>query len=245
MNRFFISTEYINGIDVELPKDISHQLAVVLRAKKGDRIIVMDGNGTELEVKLDQIRSDSCKGIVVEERPGTGEPTINVTLHQALIKPDRFEYVLQKGVEVGASRFVPFISARTDRLSVSRNRKKRWHRIIKESAEQSRRCIIPDLTDPKTFHEALSMCDGLTLIPWEKEKKLCLKEALTTQVESLKQDIKDVSIFVGPVGGFTVSEINDAIDLGALPVSLGPRILRSETAGIVTMVAVLYELGEI
>ena len=245
MNRFFTSTDCISGLDVELPKDISYQLAVVLRAKKGDTIIVMDGKGTELEVKLDQIQSGHCRGIVVEERAGIGEPTINVTLYQALIKSDRFEYVLQKGVEVGVSRFVPFISSRTDRSSVSQNRNKRWHRIIKEAAEQSGRCIIPDLTDLKTYHEALSISNGLTLIPWEKENKLCLKEALTAQLKSFKQDIKEVSVFVGPVGGFTVSEINDAIDLGALPVSLGPRILRSETAGIVTIAAVLYEFGEI
>ena len=245
MNRFFTSPESINGIDVELSKDISHQLAVVLRAQKGDRIIVMDGNGTELEVELGHIQSDSCRGIVVEERPGKGELNVNVTLCQALIKPERFEYVLQKGVEVGVSKFIPFISARTDRLSVSGTRKKRWHRIIQEAAEQSGRCIIPDLTDPKMFHEALSICNGLSLIPWEKEKNLYLKEALTTHMESLKRDIKEVSVFVGPVGGFTISEINDAISLGALPVSLGPRILRSETAGIVTVAVVAYELGEI
>ena len=199
MNRFFTSPESINGMDVELPKDISHQLAVVLRAKKGDRIIVMDGNGTELEVELGHIQSDSCRGIVVEERRGTGEPNVNVTLCQALIKPERFEYVLQKGVEVGVSKFVPFISARTDRLSISGTRKKRWHRIIREAAEQSGRCRIPDLTDPKTFHEALSISNGLSLIPWEKEKDLYLKEALTTHVESLERDISEVSVFVGPV----------------------------------------------
>ena len=137
MHRFFVSSESLTGEKVHLPAHVSEQLSRVLRAKNGDEVILLDSSGLERFVRLDSVERHSCVGTVVKTVKGKGEPTVSVSLYQALIKSDRFEYALQKGVEVGVSRFVPFISERTEVESPSKPRLTRWRRIIREAAEQS------------------------------------------------------------------------------------------------------------
>jgi len=175
---------------------------------------------------------------------GKGEPAVSVTLYQALIKSDRFEYALQKGVEVGVSRFVPFISERTEVESPSNSRLTRWRRIIREAAEQSGRSILPELEMSGSLKCFLKSVSGAAIIPWEQKSITGIRQVLAEFHKNEKLRCSEVSVFIGPVGGFTHDEIQLAEQSGVIPVSLGSRILRSETAGVAAALTILYEAGE-
>ena len=154
-----------------LTADASRQLARVLRARPGDSIIVLDDSGYEYAVTLDNVSPKSASGVVNDRYPGEGETRLAITLYQGLMKADRFEYVLQKGTELGIARFVPIISERTvARNVISTSRRERWHRIMREAAEQAGRCRLPVLDDALTFAEACDMIDGPAIIGWELER---------------------------------------------------------------------------
>ena len=160
------------------------------------------------------------------------------------MKADRFEYVLQKGTELGISRFVPIISERTvARNVISPNRLTRWGKIIREAAEQAGRCRLPAIEETLRYTEA---CDSISkpgIICWESEPDTGIRDTLLR----LKADIRDarsISIMIGSEGGLDDGEVEYALSRGITPVSLGRRILRAETAGIIAAAAVLYEMGE-
>ena len=240
-NRFFIPCEHIQGGYVFFPKHVSYQLDKVLRMTVGDQVIIFDGSGMEYSVSMEQINRSKCVGRVLDNSMVDREASLNIHLYQALIKPDRYEYVLQKGVEIGVSSFTPFICTRSEMREISSNRVRRWESIITESAEQSGRARVPVLNDILTFSEALGEASGMILIPWEDEQQLGIKDVFKT---TSPEDISEVSIFIGPVGGFTVNEIEEAKEKSSVSVSLGNRILRSETAGIVASAVILYEFGD-
>ena len=150
-NRFFIPCEHIQGGNVFFPKHVSYQLDKVLRMTVGDQVIIFDGSGMEYSVSMEQINRSKCVGRVLDNSMVDREASLNIHLYQALIKPDRYEYVLQKGVEIGVSSFTPFICARSEMREISSNRVRRWESIITESAEQSGRARVPVLNDILTF----------------------------------------------------------------------------------------------
>ena len=240
-NRFFIPCEHIQEGNVFFPKHVSYQLDKVLRMTVGDQVIIFDGSGMEYSVSMEQINRSKCVGRVLDNSMVDREASLNIHLYQALIKPDRYEYVLQKGVEIGVSSFTPFICTRSEMREISSNRVRRWESIITESTEQSGRARVPALNDILTFSEALGEASGMILIPWEDEQQLGIKDVFKT---ISPEDISEVSIFIGPVGGFTVNEIDEAKEKSSVSVSLGNRILRSETAGIVASAVILYEFGD-
>jgi 16S rRNA (uracil1498-N3)-methyltransferase len=154
--------------------------------------------------------------------------------------------VLEKGTEIGVAKFVPLVSHRgVVRPQSGRvERRERWRRIVTEATEQCGRSYIPELAPPMLLSDALESSEGLRLLPWEGERQATLRQALREAAGKGKK-APAVSIFVGPEGGFARQEVDRAVDLGVWTVSLGPRVLRSETAGIVAAAAVLYELGEL
>ena len=243
MHRFFLPEKYIDGVDVFFPKDVSFQLNKVLRIKTGEEIIVLDNSGAEILVSLDKVNSNEAVGSIVEKRQGGGEPSVKVHLFQALIAAAKFEYVLQKGVETGVSKFVPFTSDRTDVGPPKETRFERWEKIIRESAEQSGRSFLPELHATTDLMSALREAPGTKIIPWEKEFD-CTVETIFKEVNQNEDFQGQVSIFIGPAGGFDKREIEFAREEGAKTVALGNRVLRSETAGLVTSVLVLQELGD-
>ena len=244
MHRFFIPKESESEEKIVFSNEQSAQITRVLRFGTGDLVTTFDGSGYEQTVRLDLIDSYSCSGTVIKRRQGNSEPRVKVTLYQALIKQDRFEYTLQKGVEIGITTFSPIISSRTQPFQLSSSRLTRWRKIIMESAEQSGRVILPDLTAPVSLDEALKTSSGLKLIPWENETQVSLREVLRDQDVTAMREGADVAIFIGPVGGFSPEEIQAAENSGVIPVSLGKRVLRSETAGIAAAIGVLYESGD-
>ena len=244
MHRFFVPPTHIEAGRVTLTADASRQLSRVLRARAGDRIIVLDNSGYEYTVTLDSVTAQRSTGVITDRYLGEGETHLSITLYQGLMKADRFEYVLQKGTELGISRFVPIISERTvARNVVSPNRLTRWGKIIREAAEQAGRCRLPVLQETLSYTEACDAISKPAIIGWESERDTGIRDTLRRLKAGVK-DARSISIMIGSEGGLDEGEVEYALSRGITPVSLGRRILRAETAGIIAAAAVLYEMGE-
>ncbi len=245
MHRFFVPPHSIKESRVVLRGTIVHQIRDVLRMRPGDDIVLLDNSGWAQRAELVTIDRDAVRGRVVEKWKLETEPQTRITLYQGLLKGQKFEWVLQKGTEIGIIAFVPVMAARcviSTVNDVSAARVERWERIIVEAAEQAGRAALPHLSNAIMLPHACEQAGraGLALIPWEGERSRGLREALQDVPKS-----KEIGLFIGPEGGFTEEEIATAQERGVIPVSLGPRILRAETAGLVAASAILYELGDL
>lgn len=248
MRRFFVPPGVLGGREVILPPELARRLATVLRLKRGDRLVLADGSGRDYEVQLNAVSPRSVAAAVVAQRPSPPEPSLDLVLYQSLIRPQRFELVLEKGTEIGVSRFVPLLSGRGQvRTQAGSQRAERWGRIVIEAAEQCGRGRVPAVDPPLPFEDAVRSASGLRLLPWEGERSQGLRSYLRRayrQAGGVAERPATVSLLIGPEGGFAGEEVELARDAGCVPVSLGPRILRSETAGIVAAALVMHELGE-
>lgn len=220
-----------------------HQLRNVLRLGTGDRITVLDNTGWEYEVELKETGSAKVEGTVIDRTLAAGEPRIRITLYQALLKASNFEVVLQKCTEVGVTAFVPIACERCMAGEPNGRRFSRWQNIIREAAEQSKRGKLPVLHDVTSFNKACQSASSISLLPWEEEKGRGIGEVLRSLPKA--ESYPEVGIFVGPEGGFSPREVEFARSYGTVAVSLGRRILRAETAGLVAAAVTLYELGEL
>ena len=245
MHRFFVAPDTIRETLVQLRGPIAHQIRDVLRLRPGDEIVLLDNSESAYRVGLVRVERDVVRGRVEEKWKLETEPRARVTLYQAMLKGQKFDWVLQKGTELGIGAFVPVLSARcivSRADNVSDSRLDRWQRILVEAAEQSARARLPNLSDVMMFKAAWENASrgGLSIIPWEEERSTGLREALQEIPKS-----KEINVFIGPEGGFTEEEISIAKGFGINSISLGPRILRAETAGIVAAAAIFYELGDL
>jgi 16S rRNA (uracil1498-N3)-methyltransferase len=246
-HRFFIPPEWIREKSVTLSGEIAHQVCNVLRLRAGDHIVVLDNTGWECEVELQHVSHSNVVGHVVEERPATGEPRTRIILYQAALKARKFEFVLQKGTELGIAEFVPVVCERSVVADVSdlEAKRERWQQIIREAAEQSHRGRLPVLRTAMMFalacQEAVA-ANTCAFILSEHDAHFSLKQALARARDNEHKPPSAFSLLVGPEGGFTSEEIYLAAQYGVQPVELGPRILRSETAGLVAASAILYEM---
>lgn len=241
-HRFFIPANWIESPTVHLRGQTARQIKSVLRLKPGDEIVVLDNSGSEWRVSLTDIGSDAVTARIIEQRPARGEPVLRLTLYQGTIKGQKFEWVLQKGTELGVSRFVPTICRRSVVNDAEALAKKhdRWQRIIQEAAEQSGRGRLPHLEPAMPLAGALPQAasSALPILLWEEEHHLTLKEVL------LESEPDTVALFIGPEGGFTSDEAALARRAGCHIVTLGPRILRAETAGLAACSAIFFQTGE-
>jgi 16S rRNA (uracil1498-N3)-methyltransferase len=252
MNRFFVSKDSFHGNKVMLSKDQAHQIRDVLRLRPEDQIFVLDNTGWEYKVSLAKVTHEQVVGEILQKLKAPGEPQTQITLYQSLLARDKFEWVLQKCTEVGVTRFAPVITQRTliRETAIKPEKIDRWQRIITEAAEQSHRGLIPDLSLPVTFEKILPDLRGFErcLIACEPAEsgfdpaqRLTLRQALRSDRQTAPGT---VAILVGPEGGFTEQEVVAAKESGAIPITLGPRILRTETAAIVAATLILYELSQ-
>ncbi|MFN8458953.1 MAG: 16S rRNA (uracil(1498)-N(3))-methyltransferase [Anaerolineae bacterium] len=245
-HRFFIPSNWLTPPTVHLHDEAAHQVKAVLRLQPGDEIIVLDNSGQERRVRLTAVGQREVAGEIISQQPAQGEPAVQISLYQGTLKGQKFEWVLQKGTELGVSRFRPVICQRSvvNKPHDLVEKYPRWERIIREAAEQSRRGRLPELAAPLTLAETLESLGGstlpgaLALMPWEEAGEPSLKTILA-QVKP-----RQVIIFIGPEGGFTTQEAALAQAAGVRLVKLGPRILRAETAGLAVCAAILYEVGE-
>lgn len=244
-HRFFVSPESISQNQVTFDAALSHQLCNVLRMRPGALVIVLDNSGQEYQVELTKVQRDGVTGHVRAQRIAQTEPRLSITLYQCMLKGERFEWVLQKGTELGVSAFVPVFSRRTIGRDTRRIEKKRqrWERIIREAAEQSHRGRLPILNSPLSFAEACpqsAQVHTLSLIPWEE----AAENSLAHVMHALGSRPASVGLFIGPEGGFDPAEIALAQRAGIQAVTLGPRILRAETAALVATAIIMSETGE-
>lgn len=248
MNRFFIPRSDIRGDQVILGGKQAHQIRNVLRMKPDERIIILDNTGYEYEVVLTDVGKGKIVGRIDSRHAAPAEPDVQITLYQSLLSREKFELVLQKCTEVGVLRFAPIITQRSIVRhvdTVTTKKLDRWKSILTEAAEQSHRSRIPDLAPPVQFEEALSHLNAfdccLIASPYESaEGGNTLQKALTGG----KKELQTIALLIGPEGGFAEQEVSLGINAGAKPVSLGPRILRTETAAIVTAALILHELEQ-
>ena len=249
LHRFFIPPNQIHQETATLSGDQARQIANVLRLGVGDHIYVLDNSGWRYEIKLQSVKSTQAAGSIVNKMPESGEPTAKLTLFQSLLKHDNFEWVLQKGTELGITSFVPIVTQRTivRQQSIKENKLARWQRIITEAAEQSGRGRIPSLSPPLSFPTALSAANenDLSLIAWENENEQHIKAVLTKSTKLPENALSSTALFIGPEGGFAEDEINEAKAAGVFAVTLGPRILRAETAAIVAAALLQHEFGQL
>ncbi|MCB0076697.1 MAG: 16S rRNA (uracil(1498)-N(3))-methyltransferase [Anaerolineales bacterium] len=235
MQRFFLPPGALVGDRVHFPPEVAHQLARVLRMGAGDELWVLLDDGNEHRVVLTALSRRDATGRVVESRPNRAEAGLNLTLYPALLKGKSFDWLLQKGTELGVHRFRPMVTARSVADDVAQRREskvERWQSIVREAAEQSERGRLPPVEAPLSFKEALAAASGThLLLPWE-DGGVPLHEAVADKPTTL-------SLFIGPEGGFTPHEVEVAQGAGAMIVTLGPRILRAETAAIATVAALM------
>jgi 16S rRNA (uracil1498-N3)-methyltransferase len=243
MHRFFVDPQNFTDDRVVFPAETAHQIRNVLRLRVGSAVVVLDNSGAEYEGVLRQVDKQQVVGKLVAKRPSPNEPTVHLTLYQSLMKRDKFEWVLQKGTEIGVSQFVPVVTRRSlvQDVDLKANKQARWYKIITEAAEQSRRGRIPTLQPPQTL--ALALADHPAqpgLIAWEEAAELTLRGALAGMARP-----SAISLFIGPEGGFAAEEVEVAQAAGIHPITLGKRILRAETAALVAAALVLHQFDEV
>ncbi len=244
LHRFFLPNQELqinHTINLEL---ISHQLQVVLRLQPGAQVILVDGAGRAFLTELTVIARKMATGRVLVQLSSPPEPTVHLSLYQSSLKADKFEWVLQKGTELGVARFVPVISQRSIVRPEAALLKKyeRWQTILREAAEQCGRGRIPILDAPRLWHDAITQAQGCRLLPWEAQSHttVTIKRALEGPIH-----VQSVSLLIGPEGGITTTEATTAQAAGWQAVSLGSRILRAETAALASVVLVMEHLGQL
>lgn len=245
MHRFFVPTEWLESTPVVITGPQAQQMAHVLRLQQGDVVVLLDGSGWENRLQISQISQERVEGRVVQRSLSKTEPRTKITLYQALLKGKNFETVLQKGTEMGIVAFVPVVAQRCIVASledIGEAKVRRWQRIIQEAAEQSGRALLPSLRPAMMLGQAWEEASrgGLTLVPWEEREGPSLRSLLSSQ----KSPPFSINLFIRPEGGFTPQEIYHGERYGAIPLTLGPRILRAETAGIIAASAILYQFGD-
>ena len=218
-----------------------HHIVNVLRLKPNERIKVFDGNGNEYLALLQNFDKHTIVSEILEHRYILPTKPA-VILFQGLPKFDKFDQIVQKTTELGVAEIVPVSCQRSIpklKSDASAKRVSRWQRIANEASKQCGRAYLPKVREITEFSKCFTKLDfDLSLILWEEERKLGLKSILTQNLNAER-----VGLFVGPEGGFSPKEVDIAISAGAIPVSLGSNILRTETAAIVGVAIILYELG--
>ncbi len=277
MHRFFVPPELVKSESspfISLPKELAHQVRDVLRLVVGEQLVLLDNTGDEV---LASVANSSRLGVEVqllEQRAGKSESSVRIILCQGLLKSARFEWILEKGTELGVAAFAPILCRRSTAglEDAGPSKLQRWRRIIQEATEQCGRSRLPELLPICPLIHALNNIPpgAIALMPWEEEQGQSLQEVLRRNVGALasytfgnaataatalrssereevfiapKTDAPiTVVLFIGPEGGLMAEEVKLAQRYGVQTVTLGPRILRAETAALTAIANVIYEL---
>jgi 16S rRNA (uracil1498-N3)-methyltransferase len=235
-HRFFVPAETLATDPVTIAGEALHHLRTVLRLGQGDEVLLLDGLGCCCRVRLTGVGRTQATATILARWTETEAPC-PLRLLQALPKGDRFELVLQKGTELGVTIFQPLCSGRTVARAES-GRHPRWERIVSEAARQSRRPHRPRLEPLRSLAEALvTVVEPLRLVLWENSARP-LAEVLPATPPA------GVALLVGPEGGFAADEVTAVEAAGFVPAHLGPRILRTETAGLAVTAILQYLYGD-
>ncbi len=240
--RFFIAPNQINWQEKKATisdSDHTYKISRVLRLRENDQIILLDGNGLSYNAQISSFFSRAVQCRLLSRRSVNTEPDLKITIAQSLLKGPKFDYALQKSIEVGVSEYIPITTSRTvvrfeengSPLELEK-RIQRYQKIARDAAEQSERGVVPIVKDVLSLEELcrqnLTKYD-LKLICLERSQTNGIKEVLN----SLQEKVQKILILIGPEGGFTDEEAKLALSSGFTSVSLGKRIYRAETVGVV------------
>ena len=245
MHHFFVSPNQIDDKYVTITGGDVNHIKNVLRMKVDEELLISNGQDKDYYCKIEAISDDEIKALILDEEfEGTELPT-ELYLFQGLPKSDKMELIIQKAVELGVKEIIPVATKRCvvkldDKKEASKI--KRWQAISESAAKQSRRTIIPEISSVMSFKEAINRAKDfeLGIIPYENFKDMKeTKEVLCKVQKGIK-----IGIFIGPEGGFEESEVQCALDNGIHPISLGKRILRTETAGLAILSVLMFQLED-
>jgi 16S rRNA (uracil1498-N3)-methyltransferase len=208
--------------------------------KPGDVINLFDGSGSNYSARVESVRDEELSGIILGVTQ-THKPVININLYQSVPKGERLDWLVEKAAELGVNSLIPIEAQRSVVKGISANKLGRWRRLSQAASKQCGRSDLMAVLDPLRLSEALKAVSGkaLNIIAWESEN--------AKSINGLQKEIassREVNIFIGPEGGFTLREIENARSYGIIPVTLGSRILRVETAAMLSAVLVLAAVGE-
>jgi len=241
LNKFFVEGRHETGDVVTLDGSDAHKVVNVLRMGGGDTIEVIDSAAQHFKASL-RIDGRSVHAALETSIERTASTLPRVTIAQGVPKGQKMDFVVEKLTELGAAAIVPLQSERTIVSDVSPNKIERWRRLAKSAAQQCGRSDIPEVADPLTFEKMLALFKDYdcVLVPWELAERVPLRERLP----DLIANAHDVLVLIGPEGGFSHKEAEAAKEAGAQLISLGSRILRTETAGLVVLAIIGYISGD-
>ncbi len=244
MNRFFVDMDGREaGTSITITGGDVNHIRNVLRLKIGEQILISDGRGRDYYCRISDIDSEQVVADIEDVCDNFAELPVEVTLFQGYPKSDKMDLIVQKMVELGVHRIVPVFTARTVvKLDAKKAAKKteRYNLIAEAAAKQSGRGLVPEVLSPVTFAQAIKMASELdmNIIPYEEAEGLEYSRRVISDI----QGKKSLGIFIGPEGGFSRDEVEQAMAAGAKSITLGHRILRTETAGLAVMAIVMFEI---
>ncbi|MGG5462655.1 16S rRNA (uracil(1498)-N(3))-methyltransferase [Clostridium sp. B9] len=246
MHKFFTPAHMFSDTHAVITgEDVKH-IYKVLRVKPGEKVVVNNLQSEEFLGEVEEVNKQEVSIKILEKLDVNNESNLNITLFQGMPKAAKMDLIVQKGVELGVSEIIPTITDRVDvKLKGEFKKLDRLNKIALEACKQSKRTVIPTVSEPMSFEDVLNKMDELDLmvIPYENATGYGVR-AMVNSIDD-KSSIKNIGIMVGPEGGFEESEIEALKEKGAHIVTLGPRILRTETAGFTCMSLLQYELGDL
>ena len=243
MQRFFVTPKQVKKPEIVIiGADVNH-IAKVLRMKIGEELFVSDGENNVYHCAVKEMAADEVIVEIVEEIEITTELSSKIYLFQGLPKADKMELIVQKAIELGVHEVIPVITKRSVvKLDAKKAKKKvdRWNVIAQSAAKQAGRGYIPVVKEVLSYEDALAYAKELAvrLIPYELAEDMHVTKEVISQIEKGQS----IGIFIGPEGGFDKAEIDKALDLQITPITLGKRILRTETAGLAILSILMYHL---
>ena len=247
MHKFFTPKELINGDVAKIIGDDVKHIYKVLRISEGEKVVLNNCEGAEYLAKVTNVSKQEVLLEIIEKLDLNNESDIKIYLFQGLPKSQKMDLIVQKGTELGITEFIPTITHRVD-VKLKGEKLDRLNRIALEAAKQSKRSIVPRVIEPLEFEDVLGKINDLDLfiVPYENAENFGVKTLINKiRSEEKASDIKSVGIFVGPEGGIEEEEIEKLKEKGAHIVTLGKRILRTETAGFVATALIQYELSDL
>lgn len=245
MHHFFVTPQQISGDKIRIEGGDVNHMKNVLRMKLHEKAEISDGESRTYLCEVEAYEEDVAVLHILEEMEADTEPASKLYLFQGLPKSDKMELIVQKAVELGVYQVIPVAMKRSVvRLDDKKAAKKadRWNSIAESAAKQAGRSRIPEVTMPLSYNEALKMAEELdvTLLPYELAGGMKVTREVIRQIKSGQS----VGIFIGPEGGFEPEEVDAAVSMGAKVITLGRRILRTETAGLATLAVLMFELEQ-
>ena len=241
MSRFFVESNQIAENLIAITGKDARHLRTVLRAKVGDEITVCDGEGFDYGCVIIDVTDKLVMAEIQDKCASYTEPKTKITLFQGLPKGDKMDLILQKCVELGVTDIFPVACSRSvSKMDKNRDERKqaRWQKIAEAAAKQSGRGMVPRVGHVLSFREAVIAAKALDarIIPYENERNTTIRQFIRGFEGAT------IGVFIGPEGGFSPEEVRLAERSGIIPVTLGSRVLRTETAGMVAVAILLYEL---